>query len=278
VAAVTIALVLASIGVVLVLTRGPSPSPEPHPISTVNTQDVHSLAFLGSRDHVVLGHHDGILESTDGGKTWDAWASGSDAMALGVAGDEPIIVAGHNVLATGSPIGEWHDIQNNLPNTDIHGFARDPQNPDRLWAYLAVGGLYESLDAGAHWKQVFGGHTFGLFAVERGGPTRLIALDPERGSIVVSDDGGRNWQPIAPPPTTPLYAMTGTENGDVILFSGSAGLFRSNDGGRTFARLVDVGQPILAVAVSEDATTIVFATRERSVYRSEDGGRTWPGR
>lgn len=278
VAAVAIALGLAAIAAVFVLTRKPAPPAPPASMSTVNTQDVHSLAFLGSSERIVLGHHGGILESVDGGSTWTPWGTGSDAMALGIAGDQPIIVAGHNVLAIGRPDGRWQDIANDLPNTDIHGFARDPHDANHVWAYLAQGGLYESLDGGATWTHVFGGHTFGLFAVPRGDVMRLIAVDPERGAIVASDDAGRSWQAVSTPPSTPVYAMAGTAGGETILFSGSAGLFRSDDGGQTFAPLVDVGQPILAVAVTDDGNTIVFATSDRAIYRSDDGGRTWPGR
>ncbi|CAN5567541.1 hypothetical protein BH23CHL7_BH23CHL7_23890 [soil metagenome] len=266
--------VLAGIGVAaVVLMRDDALPTSPTPISRVDTQDVHSLAFLGSPDRIVLGHHGGILESTDGGGTWTPWGTGADAMAMGVAGEEPIVVAGHNVLAVGRRDGRWEDIPNDLPNTDIHGFARDPSNPSQMWAYLAAGGLYQSSDGGLHWEQVFSGHAFGLFAVARDSATRLVAVDPERGAIVASDDGGRTWEALSSPPSTPVYAMTGT--GTTILYSGSDGLFRSDDGGRMFRPLVHVGQPILAVAITEDRQVIVIATRDRSIYRSEDGGQTW---
>lgn len=261
--------------VVLLMLRG-SPAAVAGPISSVSTDDVHSLAFLGSSERVLLGHHAGILESNDGGATWTSWGSGSDAMALGVAGDQPIVVAGHDVLALGSPDGRWQDIANDLPNTDIHGFARDPRDPNRMWAYLAAGGLYGSTDAGAHWSEAFGGHALGLFAIARPDTTRLIAVDPERGSIVASDDGGRTWQDIGTPPSTPVYAMAGANGGDTILLSGSEGLFRSDDGGATFGAVLDVGQPILAIAAITDGETIVVATRDRLIYRSDDGGRSWP--
>lgn len=260
---------------VLLIARG-SPATLPVPVSTVATDDVHSLAFLGSPERVVLGHHGGILESPDGGSTWTPWGQGSDAMAMGIAGDQSIIVAGHDVLALGSRDGSWQSIANDLPNKDIHGFARDPGDPSRVWAYLAAGGVFESKDAGTHWAMVFGGHALGLLAVASGNAARLIAVDPERAATVASDDGGRTWRALGAPPSTPVYAMASANGGDTILLSGSAGLFRSDDGGRSFSPLLEVAQPILAVATTADGTRIVLATRDGRVYRSEDGGQSWP--
>lgn len=268
---------LAVIGLAVgLLTRNSPTTAGPAAIAAVDTQDVHSLAFLGRPERILLGHHGGILESTDAGRTWTAWGTGADAMAMGAADDDPVIVAGHNVLAVGRPDGHWENIANDLPNTDIHGLARDPNDPNHVWAYLAAGGVYESRDGGSHWVQVFDGHALALFAASRDGPTRLVAVDPERRAIVSSDDGGQNWQAVGTPPTTPVYAMAGANGSSTILMSGSEGLFRSDDAGQTFTPLVDVGQPILAIAATEDGKTIIFASRDRSIYRSDDGGRTWP--
>jgi photosystem II stability/assembly factor-like uncharacterized protein len=261
--------------VLLLLSNRAGPT-EPVPIATVDTQDVHSLAFLGSSERLILGHHGGILESGDGGRTWFAWGTGSDAMALGVAGGEPVAVAGHDVLALGSPDGRWENIENDLPHNDIHGFARDPRDPNRMWAYLATGGLYESTDGGAHWQEVFDGHTFALVAVERTDATRLIAAEPERGGIVASDDGGRTWNLIGVPPTTPVHAIAAARGGETLLLSGAQGVHRSDDGGRTFSPVLDVGRPTLAVATTDDGLVVVAATSDRAIYRSDDGGRTWP--
>lgn len=279
VAAGVAALAVGALAVLAVLIwQGPASTPSPAPISVVDTQDVHSLAFVGTSERVLLGHHGGILESRDGGTTWRAWGQGADAMAMGVAGDEPVIVAGHDVLAQGSPDGRWVNIADDLPHIDIHGFARDPNDPAHLWAYLATGGLFESRDGGAHWAEVFAGHAVGVTAVERGTATRLLAVDPQRGAIVASDDGGRGWQEIGAPPSTPVYALAAANQGATVVYAGSGGLFRSDDGGSTFRSLLDVGEPILAVATTADATSIVVATRERAIYRSDDGGRSWPSR
>lgn len=277
-AAILVALLgVGVIGAALLLLRTQPSAAGPTAISTVETADVHSLAFLAGSQRVLLGHHGGILESNDGGRTWSAWGAGADAMALGVAGDEPIVVAGHDVLAVASSDGRWEAIDNDLPNIDIHGFARDPYDAEHMWAYLATGGLYESHDGGARWGNVFGGHTFALVAAAQAATSTLIAVDPERRGIVASQDGGRNWEVVGVPPTTPVYAMAAARQGETLLLSGSEGLFRSDDGGQSFAALVNLGQPILAIAVTPDGSSLIAATRDRSIFRSDDGGHTWPG-
>ncbi len=66
-----IATVVGAIGIAgaaVALTRG-GPT-EPAAWSRLGTQDVHSLAFVGDPQHLLFGHHNGIAETRDGGKTW----------------------------------------------------------------------------------------------------------------------------------------------------------------------------------------------------------------
>lgn len=116
------------------------------PWSRLGTQDVHSLAFVGDDpDRLLFGHHGGISASSDGGRTWQPLGTRSDAMSLGAASDGSIVIAGHEVLAASRDDGRtWENTAAVLPSLDIHGFARDPGDPARMWAYLATGGLWES--------------------------------------------------------------------------------------------------------------------------------------
>jgi hypothetical protein len=63
------------------------------------SQDVHSLAFVGGDpQHVLFGHHGGLTESRNGGRTWSALPVRDDAMSMVPAGDGSIVIAGHNVF------------------------------------------------------------------------------------------------------------------------------------------------------------------------------------
>ena len=150
----SLALVIGLAGAAWALTR-PGPT-EPEAWSRLGTQDVHSLAFVGDDPkHLLFGHLNGIAETRDGGKTWAPLPVGEDAMGMAAAADGSIVIAGHEVFTASRDGGQtWAPIAADLPSLDIHGFTRDPADPARMWAYLAIGGLWESIDSGAHWTRV----------------------------------------------------------------------------------------------------------------------------
>ena len=243
----------------------------------LGTQDVHSLAFeAGSTERLLFGHHEGILESADGGRTWSALAVSADAMGMRPGTDGSIVIAGHDVLvASGDGGRTWGSIEADLPNIDIHAFARDPRDPSRMWAYLAEGGVYETANGGTHWTKVYDGHIPFMTAVDSGAGVELLGIEPFNG-FVRSADGGRSWRAISEPEAYPTNSIATTPDGRIVVLGTAKALLRSEDGGRSWAQIPFPGSPF-AVALSADGETIALVTQSTDFYRSEDGGRTWPG-
>jgi photosystem II stability/assembly factor-like uncharacterized protein len=273
-----IASAIALIGVaagVVVLMRPAGPADQTA-WTRFGTADVHSLAFVGDDpDHVLFGHHGGITESRDGGRTWSALPDRNDAMSLSAASDGSIIVAGHDVF-TGSRDGgaTWAPIQTDLPSLDIHGFTRDPADPRRMWAYLATGGLWESTDVGAHWTRVREDNVVFPVAVADGTGTRLLGVDAS--GLVTSTDGGRSWATLGLPPTYPMTSLAATASGRLIYAGSPDGLFRSSDGGKSWAATGYRGSAF-ALATTADGQVVAVVSRETDFFRSPDGGNSWPG-
>ncbi len=244
--------------------------------SRLGTEDVHSLAFVGDDpDRLLFGHHGGVLASGDGGRNWQPLATRSDAMSLGAAADGSIVIAGHDVFAESRDDGRtWQDIPAALPSLDIHGFARDPGDPTRMWAYLATGGLWESRDAGRAWERVQQENILFPVAVAAPSGTRLFGLTAD--GLASSDDGGRTWRNVATPELYPIASLAATSDGRVLVAGGPDGLARSDDGGASWSKLPFEGQPF-AIAVTAGGGTIALVDRLTEFYRSDDGGRTWPG-
>lgn len=243
--------------------------------ATLGTQDVHSLAFVGDDpQHLLFGHHGGILESRDGGRTWTALPVREDAMSMAPAPDGSIVIAGHLVFTASRDGGvTWSAILADLPSLDIHGFTRDPLDPARMWAYLATGGLWESTDGGAHWARVREDSVVFPFAIVRDGATRLLGVDAT--GLVASDDGGRTWAAVGEPPTYPMTALAATSDGATIYAASPEGLFRSADGGATWRKTTFAGAPF-AIATSADGMTVALVEESTEFFQSADGGETWP--
>lgn len=244
--------------------------------SRLGTEDVHSLTFVGDDpDRLLFGHHGGILSSSDGGRSWQPLATRSDAMSLGAASDGSTVIAGHDVLAQSRDDGRsWQDIAASLPSLDIHGFARDPADPARMWAYLASGGLWESRDAGVNWERVAQENVLFPVAVTSPSGTRLFGVTAD--GLASSADGGRTWRTGASPELYPLVTLAATSDGSVLVAGGPGGLARSDDGGASWARMPFDRQPA-AISVAAGGRTVALVTRSADFFRSDDGGRTWPG-
>ncbi|MFP5341588.1 MAG: hypothetical protein ACLGIJ_01495 [Candidatus Limnocylindria bacterium] len=242
----------------------------------LGTEDVHSLAFAGEgTDRVLFGHHGGLMASADGGRTWDDLPVGEDAMSTATSSDGSIIIAGHEVFRASRDGGAtWTSIATDLPSLDIHGFARDPVDPARMWAYPVTGGLWESTDGGATFRQARTDNVLYPTAVAGESATRLLGVDTT--GLIESADGGRTWSPLTMPPTFPMTALAASADGRILYAGAQDGLHRSEDGGRSWAATAYTGS-VFALATSTDGRTVILVDRATEVFRSDDGGATWPG-
>ena len=239
------------------------------------TEDVHSLAIVGGDPQQILfGHHGGLEASRDGGRTWSAVAVRDDAMSTSAAADGSIVIAGHEVFVASQDGGvTWAPISADLPSLDIHGFTRDPADPARMWAYLATGGLWESVDFGKHWAQVRADNVIFPLAVRDGTTTRLLGVDAT--GLISSPDGGRTWTSIGAPAAYPMTSLAATADGKVLYAGSTDGLLRSADGGRTWAKTGYKGSAF-AIATSGDGQMVAVVSRDTDFFRSSDGGASWP--
>ena len=268
---------IAAIAVVVVFLqlRGSDPG-SPVAWARLRTTDVHSLTFpTDSTRELLFGHHGGVLRSVDAGQSWSALPAGGDAMGMAAAPDGSIVIAGHNVFRASLDGGaSWAPIDANLPSLDIHSFTRSLSDPSTMWAYLAIGGVYQSTDFGATWLEVYPDHIQQLTAIQRDGADVLLGVDLR--GVVSSSDGGRSWTPVGTPPTAPVTSLGATLDGRTIVLGGSGGLFRSDDEGLTWEQVLRT-KTVLAAAISSDAKTLVAVNVDTYFYRSDDGGDTWPG-
>ncbi len=137
---------------------------------------------------------------------------------------------------------------------------------------------------------------------ELGARTRFLANDPfdpaflfagiEVGGMLVSQDGGSNWEPanagLTDPDVHEVRASRKTP-GLVLAACGEEGLFRSENRGGQWQLVNPAGSRRYGTAVVEDSEGHIYAgvTRGRpntwirsegadaAIFRSVDGGRTW---
>lgn len=266
-------ILIAGIALLLLL---PGSSTAPVAWATLGTADVHALAFdPGNSDHLYFGHHNGLLESNDGGGTWQPTGlSGADAMNVPLVEADRFQIAGHEVyLETTDGGATWQPVPNDLPGLDLHAFAVDPADPDHAWAFAVGFGLFETTDAGRQWQQRQSGNWATLTAYRDDTRTVLVAIGPE--GLVRSADGGASWTPLAYP-GAPLAALAASRDGGVLYAATSAGLRRSTDGGASWTETGFASQALAVAVASDDPMDVALVDQSTRFYRSPDGGQSWP--
>lgn len=110
-------------------------------LGTLQAADYHSLAFSPTDPNVLFfGHHNGVMHSMDGGRSWRPAVSRTnfDAMILAASPATPEVLwmAGHNVFYQSRDGGKnWTEVRGNLPGLDLHAFAASGSQPNLLYAF-----------------------------------------------------------------------------------------------------------------------------------------------
>lgn len=258
------------------------------PIAVLRTSDYHSLVFSPDDQRVVFfGHHNGILRSDDGGKTWNGLVErrNFDAMALAINPKDSrlIYLAGHDIFQI-SPDGgiTWRPMEHNLPGTDIHAFTISPQDPQRLFAFVVGYGLFRSSDGGRTWARLGTQLPTDVIAIATSGgnPETLYAVSMRAG-VLRSTDVGQNWAPAGTGlgSTGMATIVVDPEAPNTVYAGGETGLYHSTDDGNSWTRLSFPGSNVAVLAISLAQPGLLMAISvvedEGLVYRSEDGGMTW---
>lgn len=241
-----------------------------------DTPDYHSLLVAAKNpDTLTLGTHNGLYQSSDGGRTWQSTTlAGQDAMNLGRAEGDVTWTAGHDVLAKSTDGGQtWQDVRpDGLPHLDIHGFAVDPRDETTLWAALAGEGLYRSKDGGTSFELVTREVGAGVMALAVTPSGRILAGDMQQG-LFVSDDGGKTWKPTL---QAGLMGLAVNPKEPERIVATGPGILLSTDGGRNWDQVLPLEQGAGPVAWSPSQPRVGYVVGfDKTLYTTDDGGATW---
>jgi photosystem II stability/assembly factor-like uncharacterized protein len=193
---------------------------------------------------VLIASADGVVRSTDGGKTWRK--------------------------TTGWEVA------------DVRSVVFDPMSPDLVYAVTAWGPL-RSTDAGATWQLAQKGLTllFGQTLVADAARSGRVLIGTEAG-VFVSRDAAQSWQRAEFPEVPVLRLVQGRSDPRVLLATTQGrGAFLSRDGGGSWAPVdpATAGANLYAAAIApQDAARLALGGWQAGVRVSTDGGRTWADR
>jgi photosystem II stability/assembly factor-like uncharacterized protein len=229
----------------------------------IDPSDAHILyAATGIFDRDCV-QSEGVLKSTNGGKT-------------------------------------WRHINNGLPNLTVGGLAMDPRDPKVLYAATgryggmgggqnaSCGGVYKTTDGGEHWVEVLrpqsDNFVVSALATAPSKPNTVYA-SPALGlrRFYRSRDAGATWQAFTLIPDgasagVPIALSVSPADAETVcLNSYIGGLFKSTDGGQSWhiSSQGYTGAQLSEVGIDPHNPALVYAIGRLGVAKSESGGAAW---
>jgi hypothetical protein len=268
---------LAIVGYAILAGGGPATVGGATVWATLQTPDVHALAFdPADAQHLYFGHHDGLLESRDGGRSWQATGlNRADAMNVQTGSGSALQIAGHNVYMETADGGRtWQPVPNDLPGLDLHAFVTDPADPAHAWAYAVGFGLFATTDRGRHWEARQPGDWPVLTAFRSGDSTVLLGVSGA--GLGSSSDGGRSWQQLVSPGGQ-VASLAAAPDGSILYAGTTTGLRRSTDLGMAWQPTAFTGTAITVAVAPTDSRIVAVVDEKTRFFRSDDSGASWPG-
>ena len=210
---------------------------KPRPVGT-SRQDIMGFSVVGDERFIGSGHPGpsqtnlppnlGFIESRDGGRTWKSISlmGEVDFHVLQSAGAQIYGVnsADGSLMASSDGGRKW---EKRTPPAGVFGLAIDPRSSRHIVASTERG-VFASQDAGERWRPL-NTEVGGLLTWPTADQLYLVGGD---GTVQVSSDGGRRWQPSGNIGGQPAAFIS--DGSDLYAALVDASVKRSADGGRSW--------------------------------------------
>jgi len=198
-------------------------------------QDFMGFTVIGPGHFLASGHPGegqngpsnlGLIESTDGGRSWQTRSLAGEADFHALEAQHGLVY-GYNAgqLMVSTDMRTW-DTRASITMADL---AVSPQDPQTVLATTQQG-LARSTDGGRSFYVIGGAPLLALVTWPDTGP--LMGVDPD-GGVHVSEDGGTSWQQRGSTGGAPEAL---TVSGQTVYVAVEGRIVESGDGGRTFRK------------------------------------------
>ncbi len=223
----------------------------------------------------------GLFVSTDRGDTWAhrGWREYIRVFDTEAGADGTIWSACGNGILRSTDGGRSWRVTTGWDVTEVLRVRVSPADPRTVYAATAYG-IARSRDRGDHWRKVTKGfrRTFTSdVVIDRADPNHLFAASEQ--GLYESRNGGDSWSPGTFPHTMAnVVVQHPVRAGEFWVGTEERGLFRSTDSGKSWHEasrgLLD--STVYCVAIDPSHPAHMYAgTYGGGVYRSDNGGLSW---
>lgn len=208
----------------------------------------HSIPGLSGKDGmgwaavpgtVLVGGHEGLYASTDGGATFTATETDlpvSDVHALGAAGQTVYLASPQGGLFVSTDGTATFEQRSDVGGSFMGTMLVDPDDPQHVIAPDMSYGVVETRDGGATWRAL--GGPAGAMSISWNSDDREQLVATGMDGSAISADAGHSWQPLDVP--TGTMATTFGDDGRLlaaVLDGTRAEIYQRTAAGDTWARV-----------------------------------------
>ncbi|MDQ0124838.1 photosystem II stability/assembly factor-like uncharacterized protein [Pseudomonas lini] len=187
------------------------------------------VRFADALNGYAVGAYNLLLQTRDGGQTWQSLASRTDNPgglhfnAVGLGDGGRVYLAGEQgLLLQDNPLtGRFEALATPYGGTWF-GML---EQPGRLLLFGLRGNAYVSHDGGRHWRQASTQSESTITAATPLGDGRVVLITQAGEVLLSDDDSAERYRPVASQQSIPLYGVT-PAGGEAIVAVGLGGVTR----------------------------------------------------
>jgi photosystem II stability/assembly factor-like uncharacterized protein len=249
------------------------------PWPTIN--NLFDVYFITPQKGWMVGSEGTVVETSDGGETWQIQYKDDDKYFTGVFfidENEGWVIGWHDVLHTADGGINWEE-------QDLPGFldveAITFINPDTGWIVGTYNTIYKTEDGGENWEQKLSGSpnapmlndvyfSDALHGIAVGG---FWFTPDEEAIILLTDDGGETWQDTLPTGIKEITALSFISPDTGWACSYGQEVLKTNNGGEAWEVISEIDNFNHDIHFFDQYNGRVL--RYSSIYSTIDGGINW---
>jgi photosystem II stability/assembly factor-like uncharacterized protein len=236
---------------------------------------LNCVAFATPEIGWAAGHYGIILNTVDGGRSWQTQLNGIQVNQLALqAAEDPSVATNPSPAAPMALRRAQHFAAGGPYQPFLTLLALSPQKAIIFGANRMT---VLTNDGGQHWQDwslhIYDRLSHNIYSSAVIGSDYYLA--GEFGEVFVSKDGGATFLPLTSPSNTTLFGILGAKDGGVIVYGVAGNAFRSTDDGKTWNNININTQDNLTGGRVLNTGSMVLVNEAGLVFESTDNGATF---